>query len=190
VHPGTAAAESIIYPDRPVALDRQPIAPRHVAGPGLRRALPLPLLRAAYRAAHAGLRVWWLVRRPRTFGVKCVVVDGDRVLFVRHTYGDRAAWELPGGNPHRGEEPAEAARREAREELGLEPAAWRELARLEVEGDGKRTLLFCFAAAAGDGRLRLDPGEIAEARWARPADPPQPVSPDAEAILALLAPAA
>jgi NAD+ diphosphatase len=119
-----------------------------------------------------------------------VVVDGDRVLFVRHTYGDRSAWELPGGNPRRGEAPPAAARREAREELGLEPAAWRELARLEVEGDGKRTLLFCFVAAAGEGRLRIDPGEIAEARWARPAEPPEPLSRDAEAILTLLAPAA
>ena len=65
-------------------------------------ALPVPVRRAGYRVAHAGLRVYWRVARPQTRGVKCVVRDGDDVVFVRHSYGDRRLWELPGGGIKRG----------------------------------------------------------------------------------------
>jgi 8-oxo-dGTP pyrophosphatase MutT (NUDIX family) len=81
---------------------------------------PVPLRRAVYRAGHAAMRVYWRVVRPHTRGVKCVVREGGALLFVRHAYGDRNSWELPGGGIKRGEDPRDAAAREAREELGIE----------------------------------------------------------------------
>ena len=89
--------------------------------------LPVPARRWAYRAAHRVLRVWWFARRPHTRGVKCLLRHDGRVLFIRHTYGDRRVWELPGGGVARGETPAAAVVREAREELGVTPA-WRPVA--------------------------------------------------------------
>jgi 8-oxo-dGTP pyrophosphatase MutT (NUDIX family) len=128
--------------------------------------------------------VWWFVRRPRTRGVKCIVRDGDRVLYVRHTYGDRGAWELPGGSLRRREEPAAAARREMSEELGIDLAGLRQVARIEVAGYHKRADLHAFAARVPPGvALRLARAEIAEARWAPAAAPPRPLGPDAEALL-------
>jgi 8-oxo-dGTP pyrophosphatase MutT (NUDIX family) len=131
------------------------------------------------------------VRRPHTAAVKCVVRDGDRVLFVRHTYGRRDIWELPGGGLRRGEEPAAAARREMLEELGMSLGDLRELATVEVTGDHKFTRLVCFEADAGSATLRLAAGELAEARWAQPSTPPQPLGRDAATVLRLIdAPAA
>jgi ADP-ribose pyrophosphatase YjhB (NUDIX family) len=129
--------------------------------------------------------VWWLVRRPYTRGVKCLVRDGERVLFVRHTYGDREAWELPGGILGRDEAPDAAVRREMHEELGVELEGLCELARVEVGGDHKRTELICFEARTAGAPLRLARAEIAEARWARPEAPPQPLGPDAATLLRL-----
>jgi 8-oxo-dGTP pyrophosphatase MutT (NUDIX family) len=117
--------------------------------------------------------------------VKCVVRDeGGRILFVRHTYGDRAAWELPGGGIRRREDPAAAVRREMREELGIALAGVRPIARLEIAGGHKTTLLHCFEATAGGAPVVLAAAEIAEARWAAAAAPPQPLGRDAAAVLA------
>ena len=109
--------------------------------------------------------------------------DGGQVLFVRHTYGNRGSWEIPGGGLRRGEDPEAAVRREMAEELGVELRDLRKVEELEVTGQHKRTLLHCFTAGTGGAEVRLAAAEIAEARWA-PADaPPQPLGPDALAIL-------
>jgi ADP-ribose pyrophosphatase YjhB (NUDIX family) len=58
------------------------------------------------------------LRSPVAFGVSAVVEDGEgRVILVRHSY--QPGWHLPGGGVARGEPPAEAIRRELREEIGL-----------------------------------------------------------------------
>lgn len=118
--------------------------------------------------------------------MKCVVRDGDRVLFVRHTYGDRGAWELPGGSRRSREPPGGAIRREMREELGIELVELRHLGQVEVAGLDKSTLMDCFEAATGGAILRLAEDEIAEARWAPLHAPPRPLGPDAAAVLDLV----
>lgn len=72
------------------------------------------------------LRAWWVVRRPRTDGVRCVLRRGDAFVLVRHTYGDDG-WMLPGGRIRRGESPVATASREMRQELGVSATGWREL---------------------------------------------------------------
>jgi 8-oxo-dGTP pyrophosphatase MutT (NUDIX family) len=105
------------------------------------------------------------------------------VLFIRHTYGDRRLWELPGGGIARGETPQEAVVREAHEELGV-ALSWVPVAVLEIR-DRKTNELHVFTAGAGSASVTIDPGEIAEARWAPPGDPPRPLSPSTAAILEL-----
>jgi 8-oxo-dGTP pyrophosphatase MutT (NUDIX family) len=149
-------------------------------------AFPVPLRRAGYRAAHVLLRVYWRVRRPHTRGVKCVVREGNDVVFVRHAYGDRRCWELPGGGIKRGEDPRQAAAREAREELGIDLAQWRALGAVEVRGYGKRTTMICFEGRPAGRGLTLDQAEIEEARWFHVGDPPRRLGLDARVVLARL----
>ncbi|WP_424980927.1 NUDIX hydrolase [Microbacterium sp. S308A+] len=48
-----------------------------------------------------------------------VITDDDgRVLLARWTEGRRASWTMPGGGLEAGEDPADAARREVKEETG------------------------------------------------------------------------
>jgi 8-oxo-dGTP pyrophosphatase MutT (NUDIX family) len=112
--------------------------------------------------------------------------DRGRVLFVRHTYGDRASWEIPGGGRRRREAPEMTVRREMREELGIELVDLRAVGELETMGGHKQTLLHCFAATTGGVPIRLAAAEIAQARWAPPDVPPRPLSRDARALMALV----
>jgi 8-oxo-dGTP pyrophosphatase MutT (NUDIX family) len=147
---------------------------------------PVALRRAGYRVAYMGLRVYWFLLRPHTRAVKCVVREGDAVLFVRHAYGDRRCWELPGGGIKRGEDPRAGAAREAREELGLDLADWRPLGAVEARGRGKRTTMMCFEARPPGREFKLDAGEIEEAQWFDLAAPPARLGIDARVVLPAL----
>ncbi len=72
----------------------------------------------------------------RIFLAGCVFLDGNgRVLLMHRSTPGKRQWELPGGKIKEGEEPWEAAVREAREELGVEAAIAMELGSREfIEG--------------------------------------------------------
>lgn len=114
--------------------------------------------------------------------------EAGRILFVRHTYGDRDAWELPGGGVHRDEDDVAAARREAREELGIDLDRWRELGAIDGVWHGARLHLACLVADwPGGVAPDRDPVEIAEVGWFALDDPPRPLGPVAADALPVLA---
>jgi 8-oxo-dGTP diphosphatase len=96
-------------------------------------------IRLGYRWAYRGLRVWWHVRRPHTHGSAVALWHRGAILLVRTSYRD--CYCLPGGFVRRGELSEQAARRELREELGIElPAealrhAWHGTIRFESRAD-------------------------------------------------------
>jgi ADP-ribose pyrophosphatase YjhB (NUDIX family) len=87
-------------------------------------------------------------------------------LLVKPSY--KAGWDIPGGYVEPGESPKQAARREVREELGIEPPIGRLLAvdwaPHPNEGD---KLLFVFdGGELGDVQISsAAPDEIAEVRF-------------------------
>lgn len=125
-----------------------------------------------YRLAHRLRRVYWFVRRPRTFGVKCVVEHDGRWLMIRNSYGG-GAWTFPGGAIDAVETPEAAAIREVAEEVGVE------LATVEPIGDyfstrqHKRDTVYCFRASVHAPDIVIDPAEIAEAAWIDPRSLPE-----------------
>jgi len=132
--------------------------------PALVHHLPVAGRRLFYRCAYLGLRIWWFLSRPEVMGVKCLLTDGDRVLLVRHTYGPRG-WDLPGGTMKPGEAPAETARREIEEELGVTVEDWSALGEIDNTLGRRRDRLHCFAAELHAPHIDIDPGELETARW-------------------------
>jgi ADP-ribose pyrophosphatase YjhB (NUDIX family) len=104
-------------------------------------------------------------------GVGVVVWHGDRVLLVQRARPPRQGqWSLPGGGQQLGETLTDAARREVREEAGLEVELGEVIATLDlIERDaGGRVryhyVLIDFVAEAASAELR--PGDdAAAARW-------------------------
>jgi ADP-ribose pyrophosphatase YjhB (NUDIX family) len=89
-------------------------------------------------------------------------------MLVRHTYGDRR-WALPGGLMRRGEAPEVTARREMREELGLDIAAWRALGHVRFIGTERaRHVVACLRATAPEDEPELNAAEIREIAWFPP----------------------
>jgi ADP-ribose pyrophosphatase YjhB (NUDIX family) len=129
--------------------------------------LPVPVRRRVFRLGYFALQCWWMLRRPQTYGAKVVLRRGDDVLLVRHTYGRRSEWDLPGGFIDDGEAPQDAVLRELSEEVGVRAQRPVELGVLTLRSTGRRNTMHCFAADADpDGpALELDEGEIAQARW-------------------------
>ena len=126
--------------------------------------LPIPLRRLAYRCAYVVLWAYRSVAKPALHGVKCVLVDSDRILLVRHTYGP-PEWDFPGGGLKRNESPLSAARREAREELGVDIDHWLAIGDVLSRFQRAKSTMHCFRADLSEPQLTLDRGEILTARW-------------------------
>ncbi|MGW4829647.1 NUDIX domain-containing protein [Amycolatopsis japonica] len=94
-------------------------------------------------------------------------VDGDRVLLVRKTYGNR--WDIPGGYVDRGESPAAACRREIHEELGIDRAPASLLAQdwapNDREGDKLLYVFDCGELGSDEQRIVLDGEELDHWEW-------------------------
>lgn len=98
--------------------------------------------------------------------------ETGRLLLVKTHHREELI--LPGGLVEKGESPAEAARREVAEELGLKLSLGRLLAvqYLGAQGEIPSTVQFVFDSepAPGTPGLRLQEDEIAEAFWLAPAE--------------------
>jgi 8-oxo-dGTP diphosphatase len=102
-----------------------------------------------------------------------VLDDSSRVLLVRHKYGE-LNWELPGGAAEAGESAEETARREMREEVGVELETMR-LAGVYWDPQVDAHHFVFQARMRGTPRL-ADPKEITEFGWFMPAALPRPMS--------------
>lgn len=103
-------------------------------------------------------------------GSICVVERADgQMLLVRQSYR-RDGWGFPGGLLRRNEEPADAARRELQEELGI-AVELLGLPVVVVDSPARRVdVIFSARLAEGSERPEQTPHspEIADARWFPP----------------------
>jgi ADP-ribose pyrophosphatase len=94
--------------------------------------------------------------------------DRDRVLLVgQHRYAlDAYSWEIPEGGVPIGETALEGARRELREETGIEAAEWRELARSHLSNSVSDELAVIFVATELTAGVATPDGtEALDVRW-------------------------
>jgi ADP-ribose pyrophosphatase YjhB (NUDIX family) len=106
-----------------------------------------------------------------------VILDGDRFLaLVRAREPNAGRWDLPGGFCDGWELPADAAVREAREELDvtvrLDRFVGMYLGGYQFQGELLPVLDMFWLASIVDGELRPDPSEATGHGWLPLSDPP------------------
>lgn len=136
--------------------------------------LPASLHRAALPLAHLVRHHWRRWRGKPLVGVSVIVTNlsGD-VLPLKHSYGP-AVWGLPGGGLARGEHPETAARREVREELGVELVRIEAVGTLEEVLSGSPHTAHIFTGVC-DRQPRPDRREVTEARFFPSHSLPEPL---------------
>jgi len=142
----------------------------------LYRLLPIPLRRVLVRVGSPSF----------TVGAICLIERADgRILLVRQVYRDR--WGVPGGLLARREDPAAAACREIREEVGLRVELCGEPA-VVVEPRTQRLDLVFRARPVDEleaDRARPTSPEITEAGWFSPDELPELQLETVQALMAL-----
>ncbi len=118
------------------------------------------------------------IRRRMVIGARLALLDGDKVLLVRHTY--MPGWHFPGGGVEPGETAGDCAVREGLEETGYHA---REPLRLlgfylKVSEATNRDHVAVYVSRAFDKtrEFRRD-GEIAEIGWFGPDELPANIDP-------------
>jgi 8-oxo-dGTP diphosphatase len=116
-----------------------------------------------YKIVYRFLKIYWFIFRPKTQGVTCLILSGDELLLVRHTYG-RSAWTLSGGGFKKNETKEEAVKREVKEELGLSITP-EYIGEFTHNSEHKIDTVFCFVARMEKKEPEIDRLEIREAKW-------------------------
>lgn len=101
---------------------------------------------------------------PFTIGVGGVVIDREKVLLVKLTYGHKG-WILPGGYVKSTETIGQAVKREVREETGLDVEPTQIVSVRSRTDQGKCDIYVAFLVKIMGGELKPDREEISDLKY-------------------------
>jgi ADP-ribose pyrophosphatase YjhB (NUDIX family) len=142
-------------------------------------------LRNFYNLIHPIRRFYWFIFRPKTKGVKCVIIFENKIFLIRPTYSHKK-WTLPGGGVKRNETFEEAAKREIMEEVGISLQKIDKIGERASHWEYKKDFVELFYAKVLNSDFKIDNIEIAEAKWASLDNIPEPNMPIVQEAIDIL----
>lgn len=146
------------------------------------RRLLRKLTRLVWRLTPRRLRLRLVGLLEPSFRVTVALIvrndDGD-VLLLRHVFRGSNPWAVPAGFVEHGEAPAEAARRELREETRLEA---NEFSLVTVRNVRPDLMEIALETSSVRGEIELNM-EIEESRWVRPDRLPEDTHSDSRSLI-------
>jgi 8-oxo-dGTP pyrophosphatase MutT (NUDIX family) len=113
--------------------------------------------------------------RMKTMGARALVIDGEKVLLVKHTYQD--GWYTVGGAVERGESPLEGIIRELWEEVGIKGATIIDLMGVYHSVWEKRDDYVALYIVKDFSMNEVQCNEILDKQWFNIADLPSDATP-------------
>ena len=120
----------------------------------------------------------WRLGRNAPCAATLIEADGQVLLGRRARDPWAGCWEVPGGFVELGEHPADAAVREAREELGVDVTLTGLLGVYVTKTPRDWLQIVVYVATTDDRTPVADPAEVAEWRWFLPEDIPMDMAAD------------
>ncbi len=122
-----------------------------------------------YALSMPVVQLYWRIFKPQSYGVKIAIIhpnDPNKVLLVRHTYGNTDLWNIPGGGYNPKKETAEsAAAREVLEEIGVHLLTVTYLGEYHTEHEGKRDTVSMFLGTIQTTKHIETSPELSQLDW-------------------------
>lgn len=128
-----------------------------------------------YQFLNSLRHAYWFVFHPDTQGVKVVIEQNDKYLFIRESYGTKR-WTFPGGGIKKHETPADAVRRETFEEVHVELLNLRPIGTFQNNYDYKNDTVHAYYATTTAEKVIPRKGEILAFGWFPKDDLPTEIS--------------
>jgi ADP-ribose pyrophosphatase YjhB (NUDIX family) len=127
---------------------------------------------------------YWYLFKPNTLGVKCLIINGDKVLLIKNSY-QKNLWTIPGGRVNKNKTLENAVAREVLEEVGI-LVNFKNLNRVleyRSEVEFKKDNLTCFVFMTANTFFKVDNVEVVEAAWFDKNELPENISKYVKMIL-------
>ena len=116
------------------------------------------------KVGYSLLKLYWFLFRPKTQGVRCLIIKDNSILLIQHSYGS-SNWTVPGGGTKTGESIAESAKREISEEVGITVSELTKLGCVQYDEEYKKDSIYVFLTTVASEAFTIDELEISSAQW-------------------------
>lgn len=116
-----------------------------------------------YKFIRSLLSIYWKNFHPNTLGVRTLVINNNKILLVKHSYGNK--YYLPGGGVKKFESFENAAKREVLEETGYKITKVKLFGVFQNTNEGKQDTDVVFITNKFSLKTEKISWEIKEARW-------------------------
>lgn len=110
-------------------------------------------------------RFYWHYFKPELQGIACLAECEGKILLIRHRYGKRNLWSVPGGSKGPYEKPKRAAVREIWNLMGIDIRSASEVNTILTDHDHPDDIVHCFIVHVPEMVADPDPDLILEAKW-------------------------